>query len=539
MLKVRFLCLGLVALLATSAPRAFANHMADASVSATCSSYTINLEADSLASAPGTNYAVNWTITLTPTSGAPITIMNSVNASVVAPNATFIYSATNPLGSLTGNYTLSGSATLVNTTTSTDLNTIPFNTTYVDATNTYITTSPATVTCGSPQLEVVKTADLATVTPGEAAGFTVTISNPGSAAAAGVTLSDPLPAGSGHDIDWMIDTTTGNPASFTITGSVGSQVLALNPSCITLGAGASLSVHITGMTYADDTTTSSSPALNIGGVSGYTVLYEGTGGHNLQITNVSIGGNVGVGGTGHVQFNGPGTIGGRLDFSAPNTGQYSNNNGSNVGPTSVNYNVSAVTTALDAIATLNTSLGGLSGTNIAFNNANQTVNESSGVLQTTGGVTYRVFNVTSYSENNGDVVTINGDGSGDTVVFNFGFNSNVNLGGDVVLTGGLTPDQVIWNFTSSNQNIQLNNNASSYPYPSFAYRGVILAPDDKLSVVNTSLIGRVFGGDSGDMQIVSGDNIHTPPTTGTLANTATVSATGVSSVEATATVTIN
>jgi choice-of-anchor A domain-containing protein len=330
-----------------------------------------------------------------------------------------------------------------------------------------------------------------------------------------------------------------NPASFIINGPVGSQVLDLNPSGITLDAGASLSVHITGMTSANDVTTSDNPVLNVGGVSGYTVLYEGTGGHNLQITNVSIGGNVGVGGTGHVQFSGPGTIGGRLDFSAANTGQYSNNNRSNVGPTSVNYNVSAVTTALSTVNGLSTSLGGLPGTSITLNNANQTVNESSGELQTTGGNTYRVFNVTSYSENNGDVVTISGDGSGDTVVFNFTSNNNVNLGGDVVLTGGLTPDQVIWNFASSNQNIQLNNNASSYPYPTYAYRGVILAPNDKLSVVNSSLIGRVYGGDSGDMQIVSGDNIHTPPGTGTLSNTATVSATGVSAENATATVTIN
>ncbi len=199
-----------------------------------------------------------------------------------------------------------------------------------------------------------------------------------------------------------------------------------------------------------------------------------------------------------------------------------------------------MTTALNAIGHLSTSLGGLSGTNIAFNNNSMTINESAGALQTVGGVTYRVFNVTSYSENNGDVVTINGDGSGDPVVFNFGFHSNVNLGGDVVLTGGLTPDQVIWNFTSSNQNINLNNNASSYRYPSYAYQGVILAPNDNLSVVNASLIGRVLGGDSSDMQIVSGDSIHTPPGTGTLVNTATVSATNVSgSVDSTATITIN
>ena len=61
----------------------------------------------------------------------------------------------------------------------------------------------------------------------------------------------------------------------------------------------------------------------------YAVLYEGTGGKNLAISNVTINGNVGVGGTGVVQFSGPGTINGRLDFSAANSGQFKNTNGSN------------------------------------------------------------------------------------------------------------------------------------------------------------------------------------------------------------------
>ena len=263
------------------------------------------------------------------------------------------------------------------------------------------------------------------------------------------------------------------------------------------------------------------------------MLYEGTGGHNLQITNVTIYGNVGVGGTGHVQFNGPGTIGGRLDFSAANSGQYSNNNGSNVGPTSANYNVAAVTTALNTVNSLNSSLAGLG--NSLVINGNQTINESAGQLDTVNGVTYRVFNVTSYNEGNGNVVTINGDGSGDPVVLNFGFNSNVNLGGDVALTGGLTDDQVLWNFTSSNQNINLNNNASSYPLP-LAFQGIILAPNDNLSMVNANFDGRIFGGDSGDMQIVSGDHINYPP--GKLTNTATVTANNVSAQNASSTITI-
>ena len=182
-----------------------------------------------------------------------------------------------------------------------------------------------------------------------------------------------------------------------------------------------------------------------------------------QITNVTINGNVGVGGTGHVQFSGPGTIGGRLDFSAANSGQYHNTNGSNVGPTSVNYNVAAVTTALNTVNSLSSSLAGLG--NSLVINGTQTINESAGQLDTVNGVTYRVFNVTSYSENDGNVVTINGDGSGDPVVFNFGFNSNVNLGGDVTLTGGLTDDQVLWNFTSSGQNIYAQQQRLELPPP--------------------------------------------------------------------------
>jgi hypothetical protein len=239
----------------------------------------------------------------------------------------------------------------------------------------------------------------------------------------------------------------------------------------------------------------------------YAVLYEGTGGHNLSITNVTINGNVGVGGTGKVQFSGPGTINGRLDFSASNSGQFKNSNGSNLGPTSVNYNVAAVTTALNNVNSLNSSLAGL-GSGLAIS-GNQTINESAGQLDTVNGVTYRVFNVTSYSENDGKLVTIVGDGSGDPVVFNFAFANNVNLGGDVALNG-LNDDQVLWNFTTSGKNISLNNNASSFPLP-LAFQGIILAPNDVISLTNANLDGRVFGGDSSDMQIVSGTTINAPP----------------------------
>jgi choice-of-anchor A domain-containing protein len=231
-----------------------------------------------------------------------------------------------------------------------------------------------------------------------------------------------------------------------------------------------------------------------------------------------------------VSFSGPGIITGRLDFAPGQTNQFSNNNGSNVGPPSVNTSVAAVASAISTVTSLSSALGALTGTPIVINGT-QTINESAGMLHTVNGVTYSVFTVTSYGENDGKILTINGDESGNPVVFNFP-NGNFNLGGDVALTGnGLNDDKVIWNFTSSNQNIQLNNNASSFP--SMAFHGIILAPNDGIHLVNANLSGRIFGGDNQDMQLVSGLSLHAP-----IINTATVSGSNVTSTSSSATITV-
>jgi hypothetical protein len=99
----------------------------------------------------------------------------------------------------------------------------------------------------------------------------------------------------------------------------------------------------------------------------------------------------------------------------------------------------------------------------------------------------RVFNVTSYHENDGNAVTIHGDVAGDSVVLNFASSlGNVNLKGDVTLSG-LSDDQVLWNFTGSGKNINLNTNNSSYP--ALAFMGDILAPYDVLSMNAANLTG--------------------------------------------------
>jgi hypothetical protein len=243
--------------------------------------------------------------------------------------------------------------------------------------------------------------------------------------------------------------------------------------------------------------------LILGDASNYVVLYEGTGGHNLQITNVTVNGNIGVGGTGVVQDNGPSTINGEVDFSAAFSGQFHNNNGANVGPTSVNYNRSNVSADLTNINSLSATLSAETGASLAIN-GNQTINLAG--CTHTDAFGNCVFDVTSYSEGDGHMLTINGDGIHTGVVFDF--SGGLNLGGDVTLTGGLTPDMVAWNFTGSG-NVQLNNNASSFPH--VAFQGIILAPNNAISLVNANLNGRAFGGDSQDMQIVSGDTINAPP----------------------------
>jgi hypothetical protein len=123
-----------------------------------------------------------------------------------------------------------------------------------------------------------------------------------------------------------------------------------------------------------------------------------------------------------------------------------------------------------------------------------------------------VFNVTSYNEGNGNLFTIIGDGSGNPVVLDFASASNILLAGDVALAGCqgcLTDDQVLWNFTSSGHNIALNTGTSSFPLP-LAFHGIILAPNDTVSVTNANLDGRVWGGDGSAMQIGMRSTINAP-----------------------------
>ena len=242
-------------------------------------------------------------------------------------------------------------------------------------------------------------------------------------------------------------------------------------------------------------------SFSLDGASDYVVLFEGANANTLHVTNVTINGNVGVGNNGMLDLSGPATVG-RIDFSAADTGQFSSTNAANVftGPF---YNVAAVTNALDYLNSLNSSLGAEPGTNVSINGST-TINASAGTFDAFGN---SVFTVTGFNTTNSDILTINGDGIHD-VVLNFGFGVNFN---NQVVLNGLTSDDVLYNFVggtglTGGPTLQVNDNGHNHP--NNMVFGDFLDPNGAISVVNTNLFGRVFGGDTHDMQVVSGTNIN-------------------------------
>jgi uncharacterized repeat protein (TIGR01451 family) len=95
----------------------------------------------------------------------------------------------------------------------------------------------ATVTVDCPDVTVVKTADEGTIDAGDAAAFTIVVTNNGPGTATDVVLSDPLPTG----VDWSEDSAFCEIAAGVLTCDFGD-----------MASGVSYTVHVTGETDAGD-----------------------------------------------------------------------------------------------------------------------------------------------------------------------------------------------------------------------------------------------------------------------------------------------
>jgi hypothetical protein len=236
----------------------------------------------------------------------------------------------------------------------------------------------------------------------------------------------------------------------------------------------------------------------------YGILYEGAGGNTLNVTNDTITGNIGIGGTGKFHADSSqSVINGALNFSAANTGQDQSNG--KVGPSPINFGVTQVQTDLNALGTLSSNLGAESGTSVAIHGVNgmtQTINAGDGMLDANGN---RVFTVSSFSMVNNATLDIQGDAAGDSVVLNIPV--DVGLQGNIILTDGLTADKVLFNIIGGTNLMggpTLNGSGNAVAQGDFLDVNGPITP----SAVNFE--GRLFGGDTSNLQFVSGTNLTAP-----------------------------
>jgi hypothetical protein len=263
--------------------------------------------------------------------------------------------------------------------------------------------------------------------------------------------------------------------------------------------------------------------FSLGDAANYAVLFEGGGANALDVSGPdTLSGNLGIGNpaggtvtTAGANLSGSLTLTGTVDlnlaaqqYAASGNGSYQNSATYIGGTIDSVTGVGQVQTDLNTLNTLSTTLGGESGTSLSVNiNNNQgaTINASAGDIQ--GGNS--VFSVSSWNFGNGALLTINGNGV-DSVVINFAGSviNNPSFGGTITLTGGLTANQVLFNFTGGSgltggPTLTISSNGEKE-------YGTFLDPNGDMQIDNSVLDGHFFGGDTHNDQIVSGATIIAP-----------------------------
>jgi choice-of-anchor A domain-containing protein len=243
--------------------------------------------------------------------------------------------------------------------------------------------------------------------------------------------------------------------------------------------------------------TATEAAFNLGAAGTFGVLVEPSA-HNFQLNNSTVTGNVGVGaGVDAIQIASNGFITGQLLLA--DTGLTVANSGNVSG--GVLQGQSQVTTALNDINTLSSTLGIQVGTGLSITSATTTINVNTGTLI---GGNY-VFTIASNGFNNDNTgFTVSG-GAGDFVVFNINNGtSNEDFGGPISLSGGITSDHVLFNYVGTGGELKSALGGATV-------NGIFLAPHMKINIDNVTINGRLFGGlTDQDFQLVSGFNLNAP-----------------------------
>jgi uncharacterized repeat protein (TIGR01451 family) len=246
-----------------------------ASETVLCASIQVAKTADALSVSAGTG--IGFTVTVTNTGGGTATGVNLSDALPGGNAATPVHWVIDPTTGNPSSFSVSGPdgtqqlilagqpvsmnaaaslAVHVTATTSSTSCATYDNTASATTTNDGSDQHSASETVLCPSIHVAKTADALSVSAGTGIGFTVTVSNTGLGNATGVNLTDALPGGNAATpVHWVIDSGTGNPSSFSISGPDSSQQLVLAGQPVSLAANSSLTVHVTATTTKTSCTT--------------------------------------------------------------------------------------------------------------------------------------------------------------------------------------------------------------------------------------------------------------------------------------------
>jgi hypothetical protein len=232
--------------------------------------------------------------------------------------------------------------------------------------------------------------------------------------------------------------------------------------------------------------------FNLGDSSNYQILYTGAG-KKLEFQDSSILGNIGIGALGVGVFNPDSKVDGNIDFAAE---AIIESKGAAI-TGEVRAKQAAVQNNLDYLSELSSNLGAEKGTETKINlpKGEMTINADTGVADNDGN---RIFHVVDFKFNKSSTLFINGDGK-ESVVFNF--EKGAEFSGTIVLTGGLKADQVLWNLHGFEHELKVNTSQNTL-------QGVFLNPKGRMSMNNSLLRGRFFGGGVEVMSIDGRSLIH-------------------------------
>ncbi|MGZ4982875.1 MAG: collagen-binding domain-containing protein [Chthoniobacterales bacterium] len=250
------------------------------------------------------------------------------------------------------------------------------------------------------------------------------------------------------------------------------------------------------------------PLFNLGTAQSFTVLQVGNGSINQQIDlnnpQGGITGNVGVTSNGTLQSNGP-TITGNLylgnNASAQFSGSYNNNRpvsgtthlggGSIVGPGSYNFtSVSDNPQALLNQARLDSINASVAAGRLAATSTLSNITTSM-TLSGTG-----VYYLNSLNLGSNATLTLSGSAT-DSFVFNISSIFKL-VGAQILLTGGLTADHVLFNYTGTTDVTVSGSNSLLH--------GIILALNARVNLSPGLMIGQIISGQ--DISISSGANVR-------------------------------